>query len=77
MENVVVDAVVVDQEVEEEMEVEEEIEEEEEIEVEEDLVDVVVLVVVLPLKKTENFSIEKFLSSLLNDREFIKRIRAK
>ena len=71
MENVVVDAVVVD------LEVEEEIEEEEETEVEEDLVDVVVLVVVLPLKKTENFSIEKSLSSLLNDHEFIKRIRAK
>ena len=78
MENVVVDAVVEDQE--EEVEIEAEIEVEIEVVVEEedpvDVVNVELLVVVLPLQPTESFSIEKSLSSLLNDRLFIKRIRA-
>ena len=67
MVNVVVDAVVEYQEEEEEIEV---VVEEEEYPVD------VVLVVELPLKLTENFLVQKFFTSLLNGRLFIKRVRA-
>ncbi len=65
MVNVVVDADAVDQE--------EEVEKEVVVDQEEYLVDVV-LVVELLLKLTENFLIEKFFSSLLNCRLFIKQV---